>query len=209
MAWTASHHHMTQEAAAVPWETAAEGGGASCDGVWYFWVFPPPVQSQPAAVVLCIFQIQLNGPGWGLGGGKEGRQQGRRNEHIRFLTHIDYVYTVETWLVDKVTGKSLWVYRLVWVYQGVREIFIRLQRSVKSRSHRVLRCRYLEHSRQLKRSSVRVYNRYHHEKRRQRLRQNSLLRNDLGKLHQQRLLQRRRLGLRVWAVLHCPDVVFS
>ncbi len=67
-------------------------------------VFPLLVQSRAAALVLCIFQTQANGPGWGVGGRKEARQRGRGHEYILFLTETELV--VETWPVDRVRRRK-------------------------------------------------------------------------------------------------------
>lgn len=79
-----SSHDPVEAAASMGEKKAAERGvgwGWSGVGVWCgvvkSLVFPFLVQSRPAAVVLCIFQTQLNEPGWGVGGGGGGSEAAR------------------------------------------------------------------------------------------------------------------------------------
>lgn len=94
-----SRHHMTRWKRQHPWggkKAAERGVGVEWGGgVVKSLVFPFLVQSRPAAVVLCIFQTQLNEPGWE----EEARQPGRGHQ-THPVSHADWVYTVETWPVD-------------------------------------------------------------------------------------------------------------
>lgn len=83
-------------------------------------VFPLGVQSRPAAVVLCIFQTQLNGPGWVVPRRGEGSEAARAGaEYILFHTEASLCS-------GNVAGRGRNCCRLDCCYQGAAEIFRRL-----------------------------------------------------------------------------------
>lgn len=119
--WPQPHHHMTgsvQRGSCQhhPWEQRRQRKEGRVgwsqeekeEEAGKCWVSPSVVQSRPAAVILCIFQTHLNGPGWGVGrpagGRKRGSKGGGLNSYILFLT--DSVYTVETWPLDYDRGRD-------------------------------------------------------------------------------------------------------